>query len=343
MTDKLFSPGTATAIGSMPGTDAVEAARIVADELPVLTPMPELPARGVGADMVGRTAGMLRDLAVEVVPSGYRVARHSGRDQRRAIDFLRWDLDAIEVATAGDTDPRTVKVQAAGPWTLTAGIELQRGHRVLTDHGALRDFADSLCEGVIDHCARMSDRTGAGVVVQLDEPTLPRVLAGDLPTPSGYGNVAAVPAPEAERVLSDVIERIGEATGSPVIVHCCAARPPVGLLHRAGAGSLALDLTVLDEESGTLADELGQAWDAGVVMLMGLVPNIEPIQAAEIREYAAPAQRLIDRLGFDRAILSRQGVPTPTCGLSGTTVRWARRALGLGVRLAEMFHEDAEQ
>ena len=38
----------------------------VAGELPVLTALPELPARGVGADMIGRTAGLLVDIAVEV-------------------------------------------------------------------------------------------------------------------------------------------------------------------------------------------------------------------------------------------------------------------------------------
>ena len=89
----------------MPGTDPREAATIVVGELPVLTALPELPARGVGADMIGRTAGLLVDIAVEVVPSGYRVTARPGRDQRRAIDLLRADLDAFDEAVDAARPP----------------------------------------------------------------------------------------------------------------------------------------------------------------------------------------------------------------------------------------------
>jgi hypothetical protein len=82
----------------MPGIDTLEAARIVIGELPQLPHLPELPARGAGADMIGRTAALLVDLAVELVPSGYRVTARAGRDHRRGVDLLRTDLDAFEEA-----------------------------------------------------------------------------------------------------------------------------------------------------------------------------------------------------------------------------------------------------
>jgi len=68
-----WAPGAATGVGSLPGTDPVEAAAAVVGELPLLPHLPELPARGVGADMIGRTVGLLVDLAAEVVPTGWRV------------------------------------------------------------------------------------------------------------------------------------------------------------------------------------------------------------------------------------------------------------------------------
>src|SRR5262245_62088789 len=183
--------GTATGIGSMPGTDPQEAANVVVGELPDLPHLPELPRRGLGADIIGRTAAALIDLAVEVVPSGYRVTGKPGADHRRGLDLIRWDLDAF--ADAVDTArPAAVQIQFAGPWTLSAGIELPRGHRVLTDHGALREFTDSLSEGISRQVAEVGKRTGRPVVVQLDEPSLPTVLAGALPTPSGLGTVGAV-------------------------------------------------------------------------------------------------------------------------------------------------------
>ena len=93
--------GAATGIGSLPGTSPDEAARMIAGELPELPYLAELPDRGVGADMVGRTIGLLVDIFGEVVPSGWRVARRPGRDTRRANDFLEWDLDAATEHYAG--------------------------------------------------------------------------------------------------------------------------------------------------------------------------------------------------------------------------------------------------
>lgn len=327
----------------MPGDDPVEAARTVVGELPDLTPFPELPGRGVGADILGRTAGLLVDLAVEVVPSGYRVASRPGRDHQRAIDLMRWDLDAVEQAAAEAGAPRAVKVQAAGPWTLSAGIELHRGHRVLTDQGALHDFTESLTEGLIAHSEQVAARTGARVVVQLDEPSLPAVLAGSLPTPSGYGKVSAVPEPDAQRVLAEMIEKLAAATGSPVVVHCCAVRPPVAMLRRAGAGAIALDATRLGDVSGSFADELGEAWEEGTTLFLGLVPSTELRGEARLRRIARPAFDLASRLGFARRALAERSVPTPTCGLAGATPAWTRRAISLTRDLANLFADEAEQ
>src|SRR4051812_23182310 len=102
----------------MPGTEPGEAAAVVFGELPEFPHLPELPARGVGADVIGRTAALLVDLAVEVVPTGYRVTAHPGREHRRAVDLLRWDFDALEDARQqAGVRPRSIKIQFAGPWT----------------------------------------------------------------------------------------------------------------------------------------------------------------------------------------------------------------------------------
>ena len=55
------------------GTDPAEAMRVVAGELPDFPYLPELPDRGPGADLVGRTAGLLIDIPVEVTPCGWRL------------------------------------------------------------------------------------------------------------------------------------------------------------------------------------------------------------------------------------------------------------------------------
>ena len=79
------APGWATGVGSLPGTDPREAAAVVAGELPDLPHLPELPGRGPGADMVGRTAARCCvDLHVDLQPSGWRLVDRPGMDERRA-------------------------------------------------------------------------------------------------------------------------------------------------------------------------------------------------------------------------------------------------------------------
>jgi hypothetical protein len=318
----------------MPGTDIHEAARTMIGELPQLPYLPELPGRGAGADLIGRTAALLVDLAVELVPSGYRVAARPGRDHRRAVDLLRGDLDALEEAMdSAGARPDMLKLQAAGPWTLAAEVELRTGHKVLTDAGALREFTASLAEGLRMHAAEVSRRIGVATVVQLDEPGLPAVLAGAVPTPSGYGTVPAVPESDAVDLLRGVLG----ALPAPRIVHCCAPRPPLALLRRAGADALAVDAELLAGAPRATVDALGEAWDAGATVLLGLVPALQPAVPPTLGGLARPALDLVDRLGFNRELLAERCVPTPLCGLAGATAVWARQALTLARELGEAF------
>jgi hypothetical protein len=169
----------------MPGTDPREAIAVVLGELPELPHLPELPARGPGADLIGRTAGLLVGLPVQTTARGWKLAASPGRDLRRAADLLSEDLDVLEEAAEGFKG--TFKVQACGPWTLAASVELSRSiEPALADDGAGADLAASLAEGLAGHVAAVRRRLpGATVLLQLDEPALAGVLAGSVPTASG--------------------------------------------------------------------------------------------------------------------------------------------------------------
>ena len=188
-----WAPGIATGIGSMPGEDPMEAARTVAGELPDLPFLAELPGRGPGADIIGRAAALLVDIPVELAgPRGWRIADRPGRDMRRARSMLSSDLDAMEEVLDGYAGP--LKIQLAGPWTLAATIEQPHSlNAALADPGLVADLASSLAEGVTAHVAEVAKRVpGATLLVQLDEPPLPAVLHGAVPTPSGLSRVRAV-------------------------------------------------------------------------------------------------------------------------------------------------------
>src|SRR4051794_16344870 len=136
--------GVATGVGSMPGEDIDAVLGTVADALPDLPHLPELPARGAGSDMIGRVAAQLVDLHVDLQPAGWRLVQRAGLDETRARDRLDRDLDALVPALPGyDGD---FKVQLTGPWTLAATLELTRGGKAVADRGASRDLAASLAE-----------------------------------------------------------------------------------------------------------------------------------------------------------------------------------------------------
>ncbi|HST99645.1 MAG TPA: methionine synthase [Geodermatophilus sp.] len=308
--------GPATGVGSLPGTDPVEALRVVTGELPEFAHLPELPGRGPGADLVGRSAALLVDLAVELTPAGWRLVPRPGTDQRRARELLARDLDALSDVAEDYTGP--FKVQAAGPWTLAAGLERTRGDRAVVDPGARRDLAQSLTEGLAAHVAAVSARVpGARVVVQLDEPSLPAVLVGALPTASGWGKLPAVEAPVVEQELATVVD----ALPGPVVVHCCADRAPLGLLHAAGADAVSFDLGLVQD-----LDALGTAVEAGTHLFPGVVPGTD----APLPEPKATASRLHAwwrELGFPADELHEAVTLTPSCGLAAATPGYARRAM----------------
>jgi methionine synthase II (cobalamin-independent) len=319
----------ATGVGSMPGTDPREAAAVVAGELPDLPHLVELPARGPGADLLGRAAALLLDLHVDLQPSGWRLVDRPGLDERRAAGFLSQDLDELEAHAQDVTGP--VKLQIAGPWTLAAGLELPRGQPVLRDRGAMRDLVASLAEGAAAHVADLRRRLpDATPVLQLDEPSLPAVLAGRVQRANGVGTINAVPEPDAEEALRAVVE----AAGAPVVIHCCAATPPLDLARRVGAVGVSADLTVLAE---SVADELGEVVEAGLVLLAGLVPSTGPVSG--VADTVEPVRRLWRRLGLDEELLATRVVVTPTCGLAGASPDQARAALALAREAARALSE----
>ncbi len=308
--------GPASGVGSLPGTDAAEAVRLVVGELPDFAHLPELPARGAGADLIGRSAALLIDLAVDLTPAGWRLVPRSGIDQRRAQEFLARDLDALYDVADGWTGP--LKVQAAGPWTLAAGLERSRGDRAVVDPGARRDLVQSLAEGLAAHVAGVAARVpGARVVVQLDEPSVPAVLQGGLPTVSGFGKLPAVEENVVEHELADLVARLPV----PVVVHCCAPRAPLGLFRAAGAAAVSFDLGLVQD-----LDAVGSAVDAGTHLFPGVVPGTDTTLPAP-KATASRVQAWWRELGFPADDLTGAVTLTPSCGLAGASPAYARSAM----------------
>lgn len=320
----------------MPGVDAREAARTAAGALEALPFLPELPARGPGADMIGRSLGMLIELYARVEPSGWRFGDRPGRDTQRARAWLREDLDALEEFTQGHEG--LLKVQAVGPWTLAAGVELKNGEAALADAGACRDLAGSLAEGLRLHIEEVRRRVpDARVVLQLDEPSLTSVLGGRVRTASGYRTHRAVDRGVAEGTLRDVIREV-QGAGAAVVVHSCAPEVPFGLLRAAGAAGVSFDFGLLTESDW---DAIGEAAEAGTALFAGVVPGTDA-RLSDPAGSVSGVRALWRRLGLAPGILGRSVAVTPSCGLAGASPAYARAALQHCVRAARTLVDNPE-
>ncbi|MCC0095791.1 methionine synthase [Streptomyces flavotricini] len=323
----------ATGVGSLPGGDAREAAKTATGSFEDFPYLPELPARGPGADMIGRSLGLLVDMYAHVEPSGWRISDRPGRDAKRARSWLGEDLDALEEFTQGYTGK--LKVQAVGPWTLATALELHGGEAVLQDAGACRDLAGSLAEGLREHVADVRKRIpGAEIVLQLDEPSLTAVLLGRVRSASKYRTYRAVDRQVVEGTLREVFA----VHDGEVVVHSCAPEVPFGLLRRAGATGVSFDFSLLTERED---DAIGEAVESGTKLFAGVVPGTD----APLSDPAGSVmgvRKLWRRLGLAPGTLAESVVVTPACGLAGASPAYARAAQAHCVRAARSLADNPE-
>jgi len=319
--DGELPPIRTTGIGSWPGTDMMDAIKIAFAECPDLPYVPELPARGPHAQMIGRSTAFLAGLAVDLQPAGWRLTDASSRDHRLAISTLRTDLDLLEEHAQGYQG--TIKLSVAGPWTMAAMMERPRGDRLLADHGARRDLNQSLAEGIAQLVADLSRRLpDVEFMIQLDEPLLPAVLAGTIATASGFSRHRSVEPNEVSAALILTLVRLAP---TPVAVHCCAAGVPVDLLSKAGVAGVLIDI---DQLSGADWDAVAATLEAGRWVGMGALPSDRTPHPDQLGpdQVARRVLQPVRDLGLEPAAAARM-VITPACGLASATRDAAVHAL----------------
>lgn len=331
---------TATALGDWPGTDPLEATKAIRGELgtPHLPVLAELPHRGVGSDAIGRTAVLLADLYADVQPHGWRIVPRPGRDAQRAESALSTDLNVLaDVAGSEERSAEDLQVRVVGPLSLMAGLYLPSGERVLADHGARRDVAQSLAAGVVPFLERVSRAVpGARLTVQLDEPDAARVLAGLLPTASGYRTLRSVPGEEARSAWAALTESLHSAGAETAVVNLPSWEAPIAQVLAAGADGVSLplaDLTVAQWE------ELAGAVEAGARLWLGALPPDSGLKArtAELAERVARPWR---QLGLPFSALDAVRL-APAGSLASLTPAEATARLARTVTLADAVNQIA--
>lgn len=316
----------------------MEAARIIRGELgsPHLPFLAELPDRGVGSDALGRTAALLVEMAVDVQPHGWRLVDRPGKDFRRAASALSTDINVLaDVAGAEDTPAPEIKLQLLGPLSLAAGLHLHNGERALIDYGARRDIAASLAAGVGGYLSRVSSAVpGARLVVQVDEPDIAAVLAGSIPTSSGYRTLRAVGGQEATESWHLVIEALRAAGAAEIVVSVPEIEAPIERIITAGADGVAVPLKALTtrqwEQLATTVEAGKRFWAGALDVSRGTLPKVADVVESVWRPW--------HQLGLQASSLGSIRV-TPMAGLAGHTPATATAVLGRLTQVADGLNQ----
>ena len=146
----------------MPGTDFGDSFQVILGEVGELPFVPELPARGPGAEMIGRSLAMLEELDVDLQPAGWRLTTGQSRDHRRARSLLARDLDAVE------EPPRTHGTVHSGigvpvPRVVPMEDDLRRAADVLNAGRRVAILAGAGALHATDELIEVADRLGAGI------------------------------------------------------------------------------------------------------------------------------------------------------------------------------------
>ena len=314
-------------LGELPGASIIAAADIVAGETGDLRQLPILPARGV--DVVGLTTGILPGINVDAGPRSWVLSTRPQLRTRRMWDRVEADLDQCEQAWGTRID--AVKIQVAGPWTLSASIELSNGHRALTDTGALRDLTESLIAGIQEYSADVRARFDTEVYVQLDEPLLAQVREGSLPGTSQFDEIPSINDADLGEWLSGVIER------AEVRYLNQTGYPPLWKVAQV-AGVETCQVTLDTVRGSEQYDGMGHALAAGMRVGLGMTRAGDD---RDPRHLAVNVARMWDELGLDRTLLTHAVDVHPRGGVANCTLLDAAAALRTARKVAEMLGKDA--
>ena len=282
---------------------------IVGEASPAAPPPRIAGARRRRRPTIGRAGALLVDIAIDTAPRGYRIVARPGRWPAglRACSPRTWTRLKKHGSWRAPGGDRVVKVQAPGPITLAAQLELSNGHRALTDSGAVRDLAASLAEGVSVHRAELARRLGATVVVQYDEPSLLVALEGRL---SGVTSVE--PRIRSTKTWQSSIDRrMRRGGGRRGHAACLRRRASMEGCCSAALSQRCQSIRGLADAD---VDGLGQFIDSGRVAVLGLVPATAPGQRPLVGADRGSRCLMTDRIGFSRAVLGDRIGISPACG-----------------------------
>lgn len=312
---------TAFGLGPVPGTDIALAVDIIAGETGNSLHLPQLPARGLGSDAIGRTAGLLEAVSVDRGPRGWRLSDRPQLASRAMWDRMDRDLDILQELWGDDVD--SLKVQIVGPWSLAAALELSNGHRAITDSGALRDLTAALHAGLDEHIRDLKNRFHCDIAVQVDEPSYTDVLAGLRGTTS-FDPVRPVPSEVAADGLGQFHAQLLNFTGQ---------QPNWEAARVAETAIIDVNLLTTDQ------DGIGEHIEEGRRLGFAIDPFHDDGSVKDPRQVSISIAKAWDRIGHSRLRLTTDIDIVPAA--TGETLKDMAGAYRFVAEVADILERDA--
>ena len=338
-----FQPrGLATGIGSLPHRDPARAVAAVLNALPRCPFWPQLPQR---SPLEGMTQQYLEGMpCLRERPTGDPVADPAaveelatyyesllldspeafGLSRERAPGFYALEEALVQPALGA---VEYLKAHITGPVTLATSLKDGAGREVLHDDSLRGAVASLLAAKALWQVRRLA-RFGVPVIVFLDEPVME--VYG-----SAYSTLNRELVLELWQPTLESLAQAGALSG----IHCCG-NTDWGLLFESGTDIVNFDACHFLEKMLLYPAQVQGFLERGGALAWGAVPTSAEARGCDVAGLSAQLDTGVRRLaaaGVDEALLRRQSLITPSCGMGSLDEPLAEHILALLAGVSEGF------
>ncbi len=328
----------ATAIGSLPHTDAEEAVDDVLRYLTDIPAWPQLPQRSFYETFCVQASEGLPSVRIDEAAEKLTVNTKDCLEDGMLdfyADYLSGTLDSFaiseryaaglyELISRGGKYPY-VKGQLPGPvtWGLTT-VDQELKCAYYND-----DMKDGIVKGLAKKAEWMAGQLSPladEVIIFIDEPCLQSI-----------GSAAvALHEDEVVQQLDEIIAAIHGA-GAHAGIHCCG-NTDWSLLTRTAADIISFDAWSYSQQLSLYPAEIGDYLANGGVIAWGIVPSSDEIDSQDKDSILAAFQdalKLLTGKGIDKELILEQALITPSCGAGTLTKGQALKILELTAEVSK--------
>ncbi len=329
----------ATAIGSLPHTNAETALSLVLDNIPDCPIWPQLPKLGLREQMEIQYSEGLPCAVIDEVKGRmfFDTADQDTSAAAMAVFYERfmasqesddWGAFAITPAFSrgiyalldklkvGGGKRSWLKVQTTGPLSIGLSI-VDENKRAIYYNEAFRDIIIKGCAAKCRWQLGLFKPYADDLICFVDEPIL---------SAFGSSTYVSVQRDDVIAAMAEVAEAIHGA-GALCGVHCCG-NTEWPILIEAGVDIINFDAYGYGESIALYAKEIGEFLIQGNRIAWGIVPTSEKITVETAESLVAKYDKAVYGLtakGIDRELIHNQSMVTPSCGTGSLAEPLAER------------------